>query len=402
MQHFNSRVWGLMGRSSAALLGSVLLCVPSMAQQDLLFTVTNEGGPHLEVRAPTDGTLLSSTALPMALVLGDLTHDGARLWTPAMLETTPVTVLTSLHPASGQAAHAGTTWSGTAEWSLAFDEAEDTLYAADGKDVYRVDRSTGVPVFFSALSPLSNSIQCMTVDSVGCLQGVCETEVIPSGYGMCSPGGQACGIGFFGHNLGKGKYLDIAYDSKDRLWMSWRSAGAVDNSGLYRVSKFSFLPKLMQAIPAASVPVGIAFGPATAAIAYCTAKQGATGCVPQIAGAGIASPTAASGYTVTATGARNNKVGLLMLSTSGRNQAPFNGGTLCIQPPQIRTQLVNSGGNPAPADDCSGTWSFDVNAVLSTKPGFSEGTVVQAQWFGRDSAPSNLALSDALEFALLP
>lgn len=86
---------------------------------------------------------------------------------------------------------------------------------------------------------------------------------------------------------------------------------------------------------------------------------------------------------------------------------PFQGGTLCVQPPLKRGPLQNSGGSAPPATDCSGTFDLDVDAYAATPfalPGFQvPGTTFHAQWWGRDpgfAAPNNTQLSNAIEFTM--
>jgi hypothetical protein len=145
---------------------------------------------------------------------------------------------------------------------------------------------------------------------------------------------------------------------------------------------------------------------------YCTAKTNALGCTPQIAGLGTPSATKGSGFVVTGTAVRNRKAGLLLYGTSGKNAAPFQGGTLCVATPLRRTIGVASGGNAAPINDCSGVYAQDMNAfavgALGGNPlaALSQpGTVVTAQWWGRDPGfpfPINTTLTNGLEYTVGP
>jgi hypothetical protein len=143
---------------------------------------------------------------------------------------------------------------------------------------------------------------------------------------------------------------------------------------------------------------------------YCASKINSLGCMPGIAAVGAASANSTQGMLVSCSQVRNNTAGLLFYSTAGRSSTPFQGGTLCTNPPIRRTPALNSGGNPAPANDCSGTLSIDMNAfargLLGGQP-IPElsviGTVVQCQWWGRDQGfapPFNSMLSNALEYTV--
>jgi hypothetical protein len=149
---------------------------------------------------------------------------------------------------------------------------------------------------------------------------------------------------------------------------------------------------------------------APAPAVYCTGKLNSLGCMPAISGFGVASATASSGFVIEAANLRNNKSGLLFYSDAGRASLPFSGGTLCVAAPVKRVPALFSGGTPAPANDCSGVLSIDMNAFRAgllgghPSPFLSvPGTVVDAQFWGRDPgfpAPHNTALSDALEFTI--
>jgi subtilisin family serine protease len=147
-------------------------------------------------------------------------------------------------------------------------------------------------------------------------------------------------------------------------------------------------------------------------IVYCTAKLGSLGCMPSIGFSGFASATAANGFIIDATNVRNNKNGLLFYGVNGPASSPFLGGTLCVGAQVLRAPWVNSGGTPAPVNDCSGVYAMDFNtfargvlggsplAALSTP-----GTVVNTQWWGRDPGfpvPNNVSLSNALQFSVGP
>jgi hypothetical protein len=147
---------------------------------------------------------------------------------------------------------------------------------------------------------------------------------------------------------------------------------------------------------------------------YCTSKQSSVGCWPSISASGAPSSSAAQGFEVRALEVRNLKAGLLLYGLNGRMAAPFSGGFLCVAPQVRRTPGQSAGGHAPPANDCSGTFSIDMNAFAAgtwNPPGSPHpalhvpGTQVNCQWWGRDQgfpAPNNTTLSDGLEYVVGP
>jgi hypothetical protein len=145
---------------------------------------------------------------------------------------------------------------------------------------------------------------------------------------------------------------------------------------------------------------------------YCTAKVNGLGCVPFMSFTGTPSASASSGFLAQGNNERNLKNGLLFYGTTGQSAIPFTGGTLCVASPVRRTPGTNSGGNPLPANDCSGVYSIDMNCFAAGACGGAPfaglktpGTVVDCQWWGRDPgfpAPNNTSLTNALEYTVGP
>ena len=145
---------------------------------------------------------------------------------------------------------------------------------------------------------------------------------------------------------------------------------------------------------------------------YCTAKTNSLGCTPSIGGTGVPSATATSGFTVDVGMVRNQKPGLFFYKAGGaRAGLTFQCGTLCVGPAGIkRTPAQSAGGNPPPANDCSGVYSLDMNAFAAGLAGGNPdpalgvmGTTVHCQAWGRDqgfAAPCNTTLSDGLEYVI--
>jgi hypothetical protein len=150
--------------------------------------------------------------------------------------------------------------------------------------------------------------------------------------------------------------------------------------------------------------------PGTPPVKYCTAKPNSLACLPNINWSGTASASANSGFQVRCLGVRNQKVGLLFYSVSGRQAVPYQGGTLCVQWVIKRTPGVNSGGSAPPANNCTGVYAIDMNAFAAGALGgnpmpalSSPGTVVDCQWWGRDPPASfGTTLSNALEYTIAP
>ncbi|HTF89420.1 MAG TPA: S8 family serine peptidase [Planctomycetota bacterium] len=143
---------------------------------------------------------------------------------------------------------------------------------------------------------------------------------------------------------------------------------------------------------------------------YCTAKINALGCTPSIGFIGTPKAGQLAGYTVRATNVRNNKPGLLIYGVNGGSSNPFLGGTLCVAAPIKRSTPVAAGGNPAPANDCSGVYSIDFSTFASGLLGGTPlpalqvaGTAVNCQFWGRDpgfAAPNNATLTNGLSFTI--
>jgi len=90
-----------------------------------------------------------------------------------------------------------------------------------------------------------------------------------------------------------------------------------------------------------------------------------------------------------------------MLGLGGQASVPFQGGTLCVAEPTLRTTPQVSG----PDDGCASSWSLDVNTWLFANHPMDPGDRFTCQWWGRDpglTGPESSQLSDALEVVLLP
>jgi hypothetical protein len=82
--------------------------------------------------------------------------------------------------------------------------------------------------------------------------------------------------------------------------------------------------------------------------------------------------------------------------------APFQGGTLCVAPPLVRTAPGHSGGNSG-APDCSGSYRFEFSHAYLTARGIHAGDRVHAQFWARDPMASfGVGLTDAVAFDVQP
>jgi hypothetical protein len=142
---------------------------------------------------------------------------------------------------------------------------------------------------------------------------------------------------------------------------------------------------------------------------YCTGKFNSLGCLPIASSTGVPSATSGSGYVVSCSNVLNNKAGVMLYTINGPLNVPFQGGILCINTPIRRGVPLNAGGNPT-GNDCSGTFSMDVNAFAVGALGGNPipelqvaGTQVWAQFWGRDQgfpAPNNTTLSNGIRWSV--
>jgi hypothetical protein len=137
---------------------------------------------------------------------------------------------------------------------------------------------------------------------------------------------------------------------------------------------------------------------------YCSGQANTLACTSALGFLGWPSATHGSGYYLNASNLRNQKSGLFFYGLSGSQATPFNGGTMCVAPPRVRTPLQSSGGSST-GDDCTGSASIDFNAHIASAvdPALIAGVVVDVQYWSRDpgSTPGNTNLSDAVEFVIL-
>jgi hypothetical protein len=155
---------------------------------------------------------------------------------------------------------------------------------------------------------------------------------------------------------------------------------------------------------------------------FCTAKAGLVCGVPAISVSGVSSATAASGFLVQAGPARNNRSGILMYNTNLGPAVPFQGGTLCIDAMGLRRAGSTNSGGGCGANNCNGVFSIDMNAfamaawvvpdctgapagIAPNNPAAflgTAGTMVHAQYWGRDSVATGSFVSDGVSWVIGP
>jgi subtilisin family serine protease len=143
---------------------------------------------------------------------------------------------------------------------------------------------------------------------------------------------------------------------------------------------------------------GPIFADANLISSYCTGKLNSLGCTPTVSYVGSPSKSAGD-MTVLCSNVISQKNGLMFWGFS-QAAAPFQGGTLCVQPPLIRTPLTSSGGS-ASGTDCTGAYAFTFTTPYYTQWSVDPGEVLHAQFWMRDpQSPSTTGLSNALRFVV--
>lgn len=216
----------------------------------------------------------------------------------------------------------------------------------------------------------------------------------------------------FVHDMWLGTNREVSVNAAGVSANNWNQMAFISGDGTH-VMFTSRATNLIPGTPSAMDRVYVRDCTATPPATYCTAKLNSLGCLPAIAASGASSGTSGSGFDITCSNVRNNKPGVLIYSNGGRLAAPFLGGYLCVGGASPRrTVPLNSGGSPAPADDCSGVYGLDMNAFAVGALGGAPasfltvyGTTVDAQFWGRDPgfpAPNGSTLSGGLEFMVGP
>lgn len=133
---------------------------------------------------------------------------------------------------------------------------------------------------------------------------------------------------------------------------------------------------------------------------YCEAKVSSQGCTPAISSVGTPSLGGSDDFRVVATNVRPGSPGIFFWGRAARN-APFAGGTLCIDGTAYRRAVANSGTPGA----CSGVFDRAFPAQYLASRGVSAWDTIYVQCWYRDQAHpdgTGVGLTDALEVTVLP
>jgi hypothetical protein len=137
---------------------------------------------------------------------------------------------------------------------------------------------------------------------------------------------------------------------------------------------------------------------------YCTAKMNSAYCTPTITYSGWPSISGGDDLHIGALQILNRRASKLVWSRSPNSQ-PFHGGILCVQAPAARTTVMDSGGTPMPAWDCTGIYWFHFSSAYLATKSVTAGDTIYVQFSGRDpgyAPPYNHSLSAALQVTILP
>lgn len=139
------------------------------------------------------------------------------------------------------------------------------------------------------------------------------------------------------------------------------------------------------------------------ATTYCDSQLNSAGCQPRISVTGVASASSPLPCLVDLADTVSQKSGLMFYGFA-RTQVPYLGGSLCVLPPTRRTPVQTAGGN-ASGTDCSGNFSFDLNALIQSggDPLLVSGAGLCLQYWSRDPLhPSRTNLSNAVALSVCP
>jgi hypothetical protein len=391
--------------SITAYLLALALFVSMPAPQGTNEWLYAQAGNGLLIYDPETGDLLQSSYFPALVLNKGLVYDSGRLY--MMNQNAPFLrdFMVELHPATSRYTDIGKTdlslwW---AYVTLVRDPTTDRYYVQAADETYEADMETGKLTYLGRLEQGVAIITAIAINSCGEVYGVSPPSVYyPKAalYRLQLETGRLDRVG----DLEPIPILfkTLAFDSQDRLWGAGYGPFTQQKHRLYRIDLESLelhptfpFPKEFPGVSA------IAFGPKPDVTGFCEAKTNSQGCEPSIAWKGHPSSTAHFGFEVNCSQVVVDSPGFLMLGFGGQAALPFQGGTLCVGKPIVRTTPQSSGGSAG----CDGAWSLDVNTWLFTNLPLEPGDRFTCQWWGRDPGlvgRNSGQLSDALEVVLLP
>lgn len=390
--------------SIPALLALVPLALDPAPQErsEWLYAQTGNG---LQVYDPETGEHLQSSYIPSLILNRGLVYDSGRLYMMNQNLEIWRDFMVELHPATSRYTEIGKTGFSLAEGytGLTRDPTTDRYYVQANDTIYEADMSTGELTWLSRIEQGVAIITAIAISAHGEVYGISPPSVYyPKAalYRLRLESGRLDRVG----DLQPIPILfaTLTFDAQNRLWGSGYGPFTQQKHRLYRIdletlelhSTFPF-PEEFPGV------VAIAFGPKPNVTNYCEAKPNSQGCLPAIGWKGHPSASAHFGFQVSSADVVSDSPGFLMLGFGGQASLPFQGGTLCVAEPIVRTTPQASGGSAG----CDGSWSLDVNTWLFTNHPLEPGDRFTCQWWGRDPGlvgRHSGQLSDALEVVLLP
>jgi hypothetical protein len=391
-------------RATIAIAAAIALCAGTASAGETMY-VTSYFATNLLTIDPTTGNVTSNVPITGAEVIRGVTCDGVNLYAIDG-STFPISNRTFLiDPSTGHGTVVGDIGFNWNHRGIESHPQTGVLYAMTANKLYTLSKITGAATFVANITDGTGHLYGVTALAINLNGEAYVTDDLnQSLFRLDLATGVLTWIGDLNVSSGPGsEFQDLAFDASGQLWGIWYFGGAYKIDTTNATATLAFNTGTL---------AGIAFKSDCQVTTYCTAKINSLGCMPQIGSTGLPSVTVGSGFNVSAVNIRNNKNGLLFYGVSGQAALPFQGGTLCVKAQVRRTPSVNSGGTPAPANDCSGVFSIDM--MLFSVGGLGgnplaaltvPGTIVDTQWWGRDPGfvpPFNTTLSDALEYRVCP
>lgn len=137
---------------------------------------------------------------------------------------------------------------------------------------------------------------------------------------------------------------------------------------------------------------------------YCESSLNSLYCAPVLHWTGQASLNGPDNFVVGVHRIHNQRPARILWGFAPSNH-PFNGSTLCIASPIVRTPLAAASGSALPIFDCSGTHDFAFTQAYMASKFLTAGDTIYVQYSGRDPfkpAPNNRNSSNAVRVTIAP